>query len=96
MYINRSERMILQPPLHTKASSRSRRLLFFVFATQMSRVTHGIFFKKPLDSLLRQRYNTDNFIPNKPVRKSSTLHKRTIQRASGGESEAESRKRMDF
>ena len=96
MYINRSERMILQPPLHTKASSRSRRLLFFVFAPQMGRGSLGKNLKKLLDSFLRQRYNTDNFIPNKPVRKSSTLHKRTIQRTSGGESEAESRKRMDF
>lgn len=96
MYINHPGRMILQPPLHTKASSRSRRLLFFVFAPQMGRGSLGKNLKKLLDSLLRQRYNTDNFIPNKPVRKSSTLHKRTIQRASGGESEAESRKRMDF
>jgi len=96
VYINHPGRMILQPPLHTKASSRSRRLLFFVFAPQMGRGSLGKNLKKLLDSLLRQRYNTDNFIPNKPVRKSSTLHKRTIQRASGGESEAESRKRMDF
>ncbi|MBR3395429.1 MAG: hypothetical protein IKG76_06560 [Firmicutes bacterium] len=96
MYINHPGRMILQPPLHTKASSRSRRLLFFVFAPQMGRGSLGKNLKKLLDSLLRQRYNTDNFIPNKPVRKSSNLHKRTIQRASGGESEAESRKRMDF
>ena len=96
MYINRSERMILQPPLHTKASSESRRLLFFVAETQIgaNRLVNNL--KKTIDSLFPQRYNTDNFIPNKPVRKSSTLHKRTIQRASGGESEAESRKRMDF
>ena len=96
MYINHPGRMILQPPLHTKASSYGRRLLFFVSAPQMGRVSLSKNLKKSLDSLLRQRYNTDNFIPNKPVRKSSTLHKRTIQRASGGESEAESRKRMDF
>jgi hypothetical protein len=49
-----------------------------------------------LDNPEKRSYNTGNFIPKKPVRKSSTLHKRTIQRASGGESEAESGKRMDF
>jgi hypothetical protein len=53
-------------------------------------------YEKVLDSLFRQRYNTDNFIQKKPVRKSSTLHKRTIQRVSDGESETESGRRMDF
>lgn len=96
MYINSSERRILRHPLHTKASSESRWPLFFVAEPQIDAKGLVNNLKKTIDSLFLQRYNTDNFILNKPVRKSSTLHKRTIQRASGGESEAESRKRMDF